>query len=196
MSGGPPAGVAVVGVRVDRSAPVPPPVITTVPLAGWVTVSTVIGPASTSVSLANTSTAVAADHPRPPSPRRRPPPADRRHRSPSPSRWPSSRPDRACRSNVSGEPPAGVAVVGVRLIGQPRPAAGDRHRPVGRLGHRVDRRTRHPRGRCRWPTRRSSSPRSSSATVAASSTATGTSSTQVTVTVTVAVEPSRVPGCR
>ena len=34
--------------------------ITTVPLAGWVTEAIVIGPPSTSVSLANTSIAVAA----------------------------------------------------------------------------------------------------------------------------------------
>ena len=37
----------------------PPPVIITVPLAGWVTESTDFGPPSTSVSLASTSTAVA-----------------------------------------------------------------------------------------------------------------------------------------
>ncbi len=38
----------------------PPPVITTVPLAGWVIDAIEIGPPSTSVSLASTSTAVAA----------------------------------------------------------------------------------------------------------------------------------------
>ena len=38
----------------------PPPVITTVPLAGWVTDAIEIGPPSTSVSLASTSIAVAA----------------------------------------------------------------------------------------------------------------------------------------
>ena len=38
----------------------PPPVITTAPLAGWVTEATDLGPPSTSVSLANTSTGVAA----------------------------------------------------------------------------------------------------------------------------------------
>ncbi len=37
----------------------PPPVITTVPLAGWVTEATDFGPPSMSVSLASTSTAVA-----------------------------------------------------------------------------------------------------------------------------------------
>ena len=37
----------------------PPPVITTVPLAGWVTEPTAIGPPSVSVSLASTSIAVA-----------------------------------------------------------------------------------------------------------------------------------------
>ena len=38
----------------------PPPVITTVPLAGWVTEAIASGPPSTSVSLASTSIAVAA----------------------------------------------------------------------------------------------------------------------------------------
>ena len=37
----------------------PPPVITTVPLAGWVAEMTVFGPPSGSVSLASTSIAVA-----------------------------------------------------------------------------------------------------------------------------------------
>ena len=37
----------------------PPPVIATVPWAGWVTAAIVIGPPSTSVSLASTSIAVA-----------------------------------------------------------------------------------------------------------------------------------------
>ena len=43
----------------------PPPVITTVPLAGWVTEVMLLGPPSESVSLASTSMAVA---PRPRSP--------------------------------------------------------------------------------------------------------------------------------
>ena len=41
-------------------SPVPAPVITTVPLAGWVTEVITLGPASMSVSLASTVTAVAA----------------------------------------------------------------------------------------------------------------------------------------
>ena len=39
----------------------PPPVITTVPLAGWVTEAIVFGPPSGSVSLASTSIAVAPE---------------------------------------------------------------------------------------------------------------------------------------
>ena len=42
-------------------SPVPPPVITTVPFAGWVTESTDIGPPSMSVSFASTSIAVAPE---------------------------------------------------------------------------------------------------------------------------------------
>jgi hypothetical protein len=40
---------------------VPPPVITTVPFAGWVTEAIDFGPASTSVSFASTSIAFAAE---------------------------------------------------------------------------------------------------------------------------------------
>ena len=42
-------------------SPVPPPVITTVPLAGWVTDATDLGPPSISVSFASTSIAVAPE---------------------------------------------------------------------------------------------------------------------------------------
>ena len=119
-------------------SPVPPPVITTVPLAGWVTALIVLGPASMSVSLANTVIAVAA--------------ASSSTVAVSLTATGGSSTQVTVTDTVAvvaagervGERvrgPAGlaVAVVGVGLVGEPGAAAGDHDGAVGRLGDRADR---------------------------------------------------------